>query len=78
MKDVREKVISKLKGQKFECDGCGEQFEDMPKCESCGSEMENEDDIWCSGEYHFCSENCIATYFGSEARINKVEEENNG
>lgn len=42
------------------CDECGVE---ISKCDECGHEFENDEDIICDGDYHFCGEDCAKDYF---------------
>ena len=68
---------------KFECDACGERFEDAPTCESCGTVIEEDYEpldgarcgCWKNKNVHFCSDECAASWFTGEAEIISIEED---
>ena len=56
---------------------CEEEFNDMPKCNTCKKRLDG--DSWCvCGDmkrvYHFCSAECLAHHYGDCTYINKVKE----
>lgn len=48
------------------CNICQEEID---KCEQCKQEFNKGDKIFCEGNYHFCSENCVMEYEGVDEGV---------